>query len=150
MKVFMVIVLIIASTFIGVGSESYDATYQNIDVVTFYTTDKDITVKNATVTDSKIYREVKCDVKDAFGVAETLRNVDGVSVLTTKSEKNVLSLLKATVVSRRNVNGINIVYAYSELIPFNTTVDGKVINIEIADSGCGKIIAGCPVILGSY
>jgi len=149
MKVLMVIALIIASTFIGAGSES-PITYKNTDEVTFYTTDTEILINNATVTDSKVYREVKCDLRDAFGVAERLQSVKGVSLVTTKSEMTILSLLKATVVSRQNVNGIKIVYAYSSLIPYETTVNGKTINVEIADNGSGYIIAGCPVILGSY
>lgn len=150
MRVLMVIVLIAVSAVIGTGSESGSATYKNIDEVTFYTTDSEILINNATVTDSKVYREVKCDLHDAFGVAEKLQSVKGVSLLTTKPERTILSLLKATVVSRQNVNGINIVYAYSSLIPYETTVNGKTINIEIADNGSGRIVAGCPVILGSY
>lgn len=149
MKVLMVIALIIVSAFVGTGSEVKDVTYKT-EQVTFYTTDTDIDISNVTVTDSKVYREVKCDLRDAYSVAEKLQNVKGVSLITAKSEKIILSLLRASVVSRQSVNGINIVYAYSSLIPYETTVKGKTVNVEIADVGNGTIVAGCPVILGSY
>ena len=150
MKVFLVIALIIVSAFIGTGSEGSVATYQTAEQVTFYTTDTDIIIDNVTVTDSKVYREVKCDLRDAFGVAEKLQTVKGVSLVTTKSAKTILSLLNASIVSRQNVNGINIVYAYSSLVPYEIAVNGKTVNVEIADVGNGTIVAGCPVILGSY
>lgn len=65
----------------------------------------------------------------------------------TKDE--ILKLLKATVLSESVVEGMQITYAYSPYYQNSVTLDGKKVNLQIAERD-GEIIAGFPLILTGY
>ena len=65
----------------------------------------------------------------------------------TKDE--ILKLLKATVLSESVVEGMKITYAYSPYYQNSVTLDGKKVNLQIAERD-GEIIAGFPLILTGY
>ena len=152
MRVLAVITMIILSTLMipVVEVHSEDDTCEECDRVIFFTAEKDVKVDGTTVIDSGVYREVHCKLSDAFRVGRGLKSIAGVSLVTTKTSEQILSMVFAQVVFRQNIDGTDIIYGYSSILPYTTTVNGKTVNIEIAVNGSGKVTAGCPIILGSY
>lgn len=62
---------------------------------------------------------------------------------------DVLQLLKADVVEKSEIGGLNLIYAYSPFYQDNITMDGKKVNVQLALKG-DEIIAGFPIILTGY
>jgi hypothetical protein len=60
-----------------------------------------------------------------------------------------LKTMKAVEVSRQQLSGTQIIYAYSKNIKEAVLVDGQKVNIEIAIRG-GEVRIGVPLILGAY
>lgn len=63
--------------------------------------------------------------------------------------EQLLDRMHAQVVFSESFDGLSCVYAYSPDIGYGITVDGRYINLQIAERD-GKITVGSPIILGGY
>lgn len=85
-------------------------------------------------------------------VINNTADVIGVSLIFNGSVDKIdsyLSALNAVIVSREEISGIVIIYAYSRGIKDSVVVNNQKVNIQIAVKK-GVVTIGSPVIIGSY
>ena len=102
--------------------------------------------------DTGLGRQVTCPLSSYKTILSACRDVDGISVTfdgTAADVNAIVSRLRATEVSRQQLDGMVVVCFYSPLIRERVTIDGAPVNVQIAYSQ-GTITVGYPLILGSY
>lgn len=93
--------------------------------------------------------KVEKQTKKNFSQAELLK-VDGIVLsFEDKTMKEIQNLLKVKVVKVERVEGIDIVYGYTDLYSGHIFLDKKMVNVQLASSN-QRIIAGFPIILSGY
>ena len=96
--------------------------------------------------------QVQCLASDFSATAAKCQNVDGVSVSFDGCYEDVLALIKffkLQVSSEFEQGGLYAVSGKSSKISGGVTVDGKVVNLQIAYKD-GLVHLGSPLILGDY
>lgn len=97
-------------------------------------------------------RQVTCSLCDYKETLSECSGVDGLSVTFCGAFEDVteiVSRLRATEVSRQQLDGLTVICYYSPKIRNRVSIGGKTVNVQIAYRD-GTITVGYPLILGSY
>lgn len=147
---FLAISIFLVAINLGGGGLEYLSDYYPEGTYSFYCAgSQDISGSVAVGTGSI----VTCRAKDYKSVRNALAGVAGESFSIEQSDPvdlaNILAVLKVEQVRSETVDGIYIIYGFSNLLVRGVNLSGAKINVQIAVSA-NRITVGTPLILGSY
>ena len=119
----------------------------------YYTSQKNIDFKNATIIDCGSAYIVKCDILDAKNVKNNLDNVLGesvrISVFSIDESQSIISKYQSRILYKENIDDYCIYYCYDSSLPKFVSINGQKINIQIAVKQ-NTIDIGYPLILNGF
>lgn len=117
--------------------------------VCFYCSSAETEIKNTIIQANGNGFIVATNIKNAIQVNKELTNCNGFSIKIDKNENIDLILKNIEIVKKETISNIKIVYGYTCGLTFCAFIDGKKVNIQIAENN-EFITIGSPIILGSY
>lgn len=147
---FLAISLFLVAINLGGGGLIYLSDYYPEGTYSFYCTGQQNVSGAVTVGAGSI---VSCSAKDYKRVRNSIAGIAGESFAIERAKpidlENIITVLKVEQVRAETVDGIYIIYGFSELLIRGVNLAGVKVNVQIAVSA-ERIIVGTPLILGSY
>lgn len=150
---FATFLLLIALSLNNEGLVNLQRTYQD-GVYTFYVKgDYTGSLEGCEVIHDGTHMQITVPLSSAFKLKSRLKNIQGesVKISATKADVNkIIEYYQADIIGRQYTNGLEIIYAYSPVLPSSPVMIGNdYINMQIAIAK-DYVTIGTPLILGAY
>jgi len=148
---FLLIILCVFS-FCGLSNSFANKLFSNFKtgIVCFYCDDINESIENVNIQKNGEGYIVETDIKNALEVSNNIVGCNGFSLKINKNEENIENFInQIEIIGQEIVSNIKIIYGYVCGLVNSIYIDGKKVNIEIAENG-DFITIGSPIILGSY
>ncbi|MCL2751353.1 MAG: YwmB family TATA-box binding protein [Firmicutes bacterium] len=137
----------------GLGGNGFDALADEFEGITYsFYIGSSQTVSGAATVDIGAGAEVTCELSQARVVRAHLKDIRGESVAFAggiSDARRALKVLCAKIMREETLDGIMILYAYSDTFERGVNLSGRKVNLQAAAGG-GRVVLGTPLILGSF